>query len=181
MGRTVCAELDRLLARFLERRAHVCRDEISVLDLDEAVPLENLYVLSIQESACDSASPEVDVLLSLLGHGTLDRDVRDLNATSRDEHAKDLREDCVLVGDEVDHAVGDDDIEGVVIEGVEMGSPAQGAGLRKGDVILEVNRQRIKDESDYRNAMEKTKPEQGALFLVSREGSTFFISLMEEK
>ena len=71
--------------------------------------------------------------------------------------------------------------EGVVIEGVEMGSPAQGAGLQKGDVILEVNRQRIKDESDYRNAMEKTKPEQGALFLVSREGSTFFISLMEEK
>jgi hypothetical protein len=48
-------------------------------------------------------------------------------------------------------------------------------------VILEVNRQRIKDENDYRNAMEKIKPEQGALLLVSREGSTFFISLMEKK
>ena len=71
--------------------------------------------------------------------------------------------------------------EGVVIEGVEMGSAAQGAGLRKGDVILEVNRQRIKDENDYRNEMEKIKPEQGALLLVSREGSTFFISLMEKK
>jgi serine protease Do len=71
--------------------------------------------------------------------------------------------------------------EGVIIEGVEMGSAAQGAGLRKGDVILEVNRQRIKDENDYRNAMEKIKPEQGALLLVSREGSTFFISLMEKK
>jgi serine protease Do len=71
--------------------------------------------------------------------------------------------------------------EGVVIEGVEMGSPAQGAGLRKGDVILEVNRQTIKDENDYRNAMEKIKPEQGALLLISREGSTFFISLKEEK
>jgi serine protease Do len=71
--------------------------------------------------------------------------------------------------------------EGVVIEGVEMGSAAQEAGLRKGDVILEVNRQKIKDENDYRNAMEKIKPTQGALLLVSREGSTFFVSLMEEK
>jgi serine protease Do len=71
--------------------------------------------------------------------------------------------------------------EGVVIEGVEMGSAAQDAGLRKGDVILEVNRQRIKDENYYRNAMEKIKPGQGVLLLVSREGSTFFVPLAEEK
>jgi serine protease Do len=71
--------------------------------------------------------------------------------------------------------------EGVIIEGVEMGSAAQGAGLRKGDVILEVNRQRIKDENDYRDAMEKVKPDQGILLLISREGSTFFVSLKEEK
>jgi serine protease Do len=82
---------------------------------------------------------------------------------------------------DIDKQLGLTKAEGVVIEGVEMGSTAQGAGLRKGDVILEVNRQRIKDESDYRNAMEKIKPEQGALLLVSREGSTFFISLMEKK
>ena len=44
---------------------------------------------------------------------------------------------------------------GVVIEGVEAGSMAQEAGLRKGDVILEVNRQRIENEDDYRKAMEK--------------------------
>jgi Do/DeqQ family serine protease len=71
--------------------------------------------------------------------------------------------------------------EGVVIEGVEMGSAAQGVGFRKGDVILEVNRQRIKDEKDYRNAMEKVKPGQGVLLLISREGSTFFVSLTGEK
>jgi serine protease Do len=71
--------------------------------------------------------------------------------------------------------------EGVVIEGVEMGSAAQGVGFRKGDVILEMNRQRIKDEKDYRNAMEKVKPGQGVLLLISREGSTFFVSLTGEK
>jgi len=39
-----------------------------VLDLDKAMLLEDLCVLSIQESTCDSASPEIDVLLALLGH-----------------------------------------------------------------------------------------------------------------
>jgi len=71
--------------------------------------------------------------------------------------------------------------EGVVVEGVEMGSAAQSAGFKKGDVILEVNRQRIKDVNDYRSAMEKIKPDQGVLLLVNREGSTFFVSLAEEK
>ncbi len=71
--------------------------------------------------------------------------------------------------------------EGVVVEGVEPGSAAQQTGLRKGDVILEVNRQKIRDEKDYRNAMEKIKADQSALLLVNRGGSTFFMTLAEVK
>ncbi len=71
--------------------------------------------------------------------------------------------------------------EGVVIENVEAGSVGQDAGLRRGDVILEVNRQKVRDESDYRTLMEKTKPEQTVLLLVRRGSSTFFVSLKEEK
>ena len=71
--------------------------------------------------------------------------------------------------------------EGVVIEEVEMGSAAQDAGLRKGDVISEVNRQKIKDENDYRNAMQKTRPGQATLLLINRGGTTFFVTLTEEK
>jgi serine protease Do len=71
--------------------------------------------------------------------------------------------------------------EGVVITGVEPNSVAQGAGLRAGDIILEVNRQKILNENDYRSAMEKAKPEQGVLFLIDRQGSTFFVTLTEEK
>ena len=71
--------------------------------------------------------------------------------------------------------------EGVVIDNVEAGSAGQDAGLRRGDVILEVNRQKVRDESDYRSLMEKTKPEQSVLFLVSRGGSTLFVSVKEEK
>ena len=71
--------------------------------------------------------------------------------------------------------------EGVVVEAVEAGSVAQDAGLRKGDVIFEVNRQRIKNEKDYRTEMEKVKPDQGVLLLIHRRGSTFFVTLKEEK
>ena len=71
--------------------------------------------------------------------------------------------------------------EGVVIDNVEAGSVGQDAGLRRGDVILEVNRQKVRDESDYRSFMEKTKPGQSVLFLVSRGGSTLFVSVKEEK
>jgi serine protease Do len=71
--------------------------------------------------------------------------------------------------------------EGVVIENVEAGSVGQDAGLRRGDVILQVNRQKVRDESDYRTLMEKTKPEQTVLLLVRRGSSTFFVSLKEEK
>jgi serine protease Do len=71
--------------------------------------------------------------------------------------------------------------EGVVITGLEPNSVAQGAGLKAGDIILEVNRQKILNENDYRSAMEKAKPAQGVLFLIDREGSTFFVMLTEEK
>jgi hypothetical protein len=44
-----------------------------------------------------------------------------------------------------------------------------------------VNRQKILSEKDYGNAMEKAKPGQGVLFLIDRQGSTFFVMLTEEK
>jgi serine protease Do len=72
-------------------------------------------------------------------------------------------------------------VDGVVVDTVDAGSIAQEAGLRRGDVILEVNRQRIKNETDYFKAMGDTKAGQGILLLVNRGGSTFFVSLKEEK
>jgi serine protease Do len=71
--------------------------------------------------------------------------------------------------------------EGVVIVGVEPNSVAQRAGLKAGDIISEINRQKVFNENDYRSVMEKTKPDQDVLFLIDREGSTFFVTLTEEK
>jgi serine protease Do len=71
--------------------------------------------------------------------------------------------------------------EGVVVVGVEPNSVAQRAGLRAGDMILEVNRQKVFNENDYRSVMEKTKPDRGVLLLIDRASSTFFVTLTEEK
>lgn len=70
--------------------------------------------------------------------------------------------------------------EGVVIAGVESGSVAQEVGLREGDVILEVNLQKIQNGEDYQSAMGKVKPDKGVLLLISRRNSTFFVSLVEK-
>ena len=62
----VSAELERFMASVVEGRAHVGGNEVSVIDSLEAVLFQDFCVLSIQESSCDSASPEIDVPLAFL-------------------------------------------------------------------------------------------------------------------
>jgi len=64
---------------------------------------------------------------------------------------------------------------GVVVAHVQAGSPAEQAGLQRGDVIQEVNRQPIKGIKDYDAAAAKVKKEENAVLLVSRQGNTLFI------
>ena len=85
-GGAVGAELDRLAACVLELRAHVGVDEIARLDPLEPVLLEPFRVLCLQQSASDSARPEVDVPPAFLADGLLDRHVGDLNPSARSEH-----------------------------------------------------------------------------------------------
>jgi S1-C subfamily serine protease len=44
-----------------------------------------------------------------------------------------------------------------------------------------MNRRKILSQSDYRSAIEKAVPGQGVLFLIDRAGTTFFVTLTEEK
>ncbi len=66
------------------------------------------------------------------------------------------------------------DIQGAVIERVVPGSPADNAGLQRGDVILEVNRKPVKSAADVQNALSSVPQNEDALVLVwSNGGSTF--------
>lgn len=70
---------------------------------------------------------------------------------------------------------------GVVITSVQAGGPADEAGLRPGDVILEVNRQEITSLADWEDALAQIQPGDTVLLLVDRGGRTYFVPLKAEK
>ena len=63
---------------------------------------------------------------------------------------------------------------GVVVKSVSLSSPLADSGLRKGDVVQEVNHQPVKNVTDFYNAMHKDA--KNPLLLVNRGGRTLFIT-----
>jgi len=72
------------------------------------------------------------------------------------------------------------DEKGVIVSYVEQGSAASIGGLRRGDLILEVNRQDITNMDDYSKVMEKIKEEKSILFLIKRKNRTKFVVVETE-
>ncbi len=66
---------------------------------------------------------------------------------------------------------------GVLITGVEPGSAGGEAGLRRGDLIKEINRQAVKDTKDYKRLVGKAKEGESLLFFVKRGSRTFYITV----
>lgn len=66
---------------------------------------------------------------------------------------------------------------GVLINHVETGSPAEAAGLQRGDVIQEVNHTAIKNLDDYQKASAKIKKEEMVVLLLSRQGNNLFVAV----
>ena len=65
-------------------------------------------------------------------------------------------------------------VHGAIVENVQPGSPADNAGLQRGDVIMEVNRHGVKSASEAAQALSGVPSGQDALVLVwSQGGSTF--------
>jgi serine protease Do len=64
--------------------------------------------------------------------------------------------------------------KGVVVTDVDPSSKIADSGLRKGDVIQEVNHQPVKNVSEFQSALKKGGSD--PLLLVNREGRTLFIA-----
>ncbi|MBW1916940.1 MAG: DegQ family serine endoprotease [Deltaproteobacteria bacterium] len=69
------------------------------------------------------------------------------------------------------------DTTGVVVLEVERGSPAAEAGIRPGDLIMEINTTKIKRQKDYHKAISGLKKGAVARLLIKRQGRTLFVSL----
>ena len=70
---------------------------------------------------------------------------------------------------------------GVVVTQVAPGSVADNAGLKEGDVLLEMNRKKIRHPDDYKMAISKIEEGRSILLLISRQGNRFFLTLRSEK
>lgn len=67
--------------------------------------------------------------------------------------------------------------QGALITNVEEESTAASEGLKIGDLIKEVNRQKITTAKDFNKIMQDTKESETILMRVTREGRAFFIVL----
>ena len=70
-----------------------------------------------------------------------------------------------------------DESTGLLVADIEPGTPAFEAGLRRGDVILEVDRTPVKDMKDFNKAMENLREKSSILFLLRRDVFTRFVVL----
>jgi len=66
---------------------------------------------------------------------------------------------------------------GLVVQGVEAGSPAADAGFERGDVIVEVNRQPARSVEQLNDAVAKREKGTPILFRVEREGGSVFLTV----
>jgi serine protease Do len=71
--------------------------------------------------------------------------------------------------------------KGLVVTNVDEGSPADEAGIRQGDVIVEVNQRKVESLRDYRAALGRVGSADSLLLLVRRGGNVLYIALKMAK
>jgi len=74
-------------------------------------------------------------------------------------------------------SVQEPEAEGVKITSISSGSPGERAGLRRGDIILELNRTPVRTIDDYQRLIENLAPETPVLILLKRGSGTIYVSI----
>jgi len=70
--------------------------------------------------------------------------------------------------------------QGVAVVGVEPGSPAHDAGIRQGDVIIEVNRHPVNSVDEAKESINKSGDKDHLLLLVQRQNGKFYVPLEQQ-
>ena len=71
--------------------------------------------------------------------------------------------------------------EGLVVVNVETASPASEAGIRAGDIILEVDREPVNDLASFQSRIREFEEGDTALLLIKRQDATLFMTLEVRK
>lgn len=77
-------------------------------------------------------------------------------------------------------SLGIEDSKGLIITNVEPGSPASAQGLKRGDVIVEINRSPVSSLDEYNRIIDDMEKNDTILLLVKRDRHTRFVVLKKK-
>ena len=101
----------------------------------------------------------------------------DNNSDSPQESNTDIGITVSALSNDIRDQLGiDNSIGGVVVRDIDQSSSAAESGIRKGDIIMEVNRQSVTSVGDYHKIIKQIKNGQSVLLVIFREGSAFFVA-----
>lgn len=81
------------------------------------------------------------------------------------------------ISSEMAQRLGVEEGKGVMISHVKPGSPAAWSGMKKGALILEVNKQAVSSPQQFNQIIDNTPQDRPLLFLIRQEGQMRFLSL----
>jgi S1-C subfamily serine protease len=70
---------------------------------------------------------------------------------------------------------------GVLVTNVAPQSQAERAGLRKNDILLEINRKPIRNLDDFTRITQTLSPQKAVLVFMKRGSATIFLSIQPKK
>jgi len=82
---------------------------------------------------------------------------------------------------ELANRLGYNEEKGVVVSAVESGGAAEEAGIRRGDIIKEVNQRRITSMQQFSEAVRKAPAGENVLLFIKRGDDTLYVVLKPEK
>ncbi|HWP90627.1 MAG TPA: DegQ family serine endoprotease [Thermodesulfobacteriota bacterium] len=109
--------------------------------------------------------------------GELPEEIAKASAVGGEEVQRDLGLIVQEITPLIQRRLNIEETEGVIVTNVEPGSIAWDAGLRRGDIILEINKKQIKNLEQYRKAIDSIKNGDNALLLVKRDKNTVYVAL----
>ncbi len=82
---------------------------------------------------------------------------------------------------EIAKRLGKKETDGVIISSVKPDSAASEAGLKRGDLVKEIDRKPIRGMADYSRALNEAEKNDIVLFLVERGGNTIYVIVKPRK
>ncbi len=72
-------------------------------------------------------------------------------------------------------SLGIEEVHGLIVNNVDSSSAAAEAGIMRGDILLEINRERVDNIADYKKSLQAAEEKKSILLLIERDHNTRFV------